>query len=68
MVADKIIDLASGIGFDAAKEHLVPHYVSFLKDTEAEVRTAALHRLAEFSKVLDANIVSGKIVPCLTEL
>lgn len=57
MVADKIIDLANGIGFDQAKEHLLPHFVAFLKDAESEVRTAALHKLAEFSKILDSAVV-----------
>lgn len=57
MVADKIIEIASGYGNDHAKEHLMPHFVSFLKDTESEVRTAALNRLPEFVKLLDASLI-----------
>lgn len=54
MVADRIMDLATGIGFEQAKEALLPYFASFLKDVESEVRTAAVGRLAEFCKILDA--------------
>ena len=48
MVADRIMDLARGIGFEQAKEVLLPIYSNFLKDAESEVRTAAVSRLSDF--------------------
>ena len=57
LVADKIMDLATGIGFDQAKEALLPYFANFLKDAESEVRTAAVGRLAEICKILDAPTI-----------
>jgi serine/threonine-protein phosphatase 2A regulatory subunit A len=54
LVADRIMDIAQGIGFDQAKEHLLPYYVNFLSDSESEVRTAAVSRLADFCRIMDA--------------
>ena len=68
MLADKIIDLAQAIGTDQAREHLLPHYAGFLKDTESEVRTAALNKLPEFVKILDSSLIQSKIVPTLADL
>lgn len=56
-MADKIMDLATGIGFDQAKEALLPYFANFLKDAESEVRTAAVGRLAEICKILDAPTI-----------
>ncbi len=54
MVADRIMDLATGIGYEQAKENLLPYYCTFLKDMESEVRTAAVGRLSDFCKILDS--------------
>jgi hypothetical protein len=53
MVADRIMDLATGFGFESAKLNLLPYYVGFLKDVESEVRTAALSRMSDFCRILD---------------
>lgn len=53
LVADKIIDLAKGIGPESMHAHLLPYYVKFLDDPESEVRTAAVSRLGEFSNMLN---------------
>lgn len=45
VVADKIMELVQGIGQDHATEHLLPSFSSLLKDTESEVRTAAVNRI-----------------------
>eukprot|EP00347_Sterkiella_histriomuscorum_P020919 403335954 len=68
LVADRVMDLAQGIGFDQAREQLLPYYVGFLTDSESEVRTAAVSRLADFCKILDAQSVIIKIIPCLKKL
>ena len=54
LVADRIMDLARGIGFEQAKDVLLPFYSAFLRDAESEVRTAAVGRLSDFSQILDA--------------
>ena len=68
LVADRIMDLSQGIGNEAAKEHLLPFYCAFLQDSESEVRTAAVSRLSDFCRILDAGNVISKIVPCLKKL
>lgn len=62
------MDLATGIGFDQAKEVLLPYFAGFLKDVESEVRTAAVGRLSEFCKILDAESIITKIIPSLKDL
>jgi len=57
LVADRIMDLASGIGNEAAKESLLPYYSAFLKDSESEVRTAAVGRMTDFCRILDAGSI-----------
>jgi len=68
LVADRLMELASGIGFEIAKVDLVPHYVAFLTDAESEVRTAALGRMTEFCGILDKDTIIAKIVPTLKSL
>jgi hypothetical protein len=48
------MDLATGIGIQQAIENLLPYFANFLKDVESEVRTAAVGRLSDFCKILDA--------------
>lgn len=62
------MDLARGIGFEQAKEVLLPFYSNFLKDAESEVRTAAVGRLSDFCKILDAQSIIVKIIPNLKDL
>jgi len=50
------------------KEHLTTYYCQFLEDTESEVRTAAVRRLSEFSKYLDAKVIISTVVPSLNKL
>ena len=68
LVADRILDLAAGIGNEHAKDQLLPYFCSFLADSESEVRTAAVGRLAGFCKLLDGPTVIAKIVPTLKKL
>ncbi|PCI27227.1 hypothetical protein COB52_05075 [Candidatus Kaiserbacteria bacterium] len=57
LVADKIMEISQGVGFELAKEHLLGFYCSFLVDNESEVRTAAVSRIAEFAGVLDTQTI-----------
>jgi serine/threonine-protein phosphatase 2A regulatory subunit A len=68
LVADRIMDLATGIGIQQANENLLPYFANFLKDVESEVRTAAVGRLSDFCKILDAHSIITKIIPSLKEL
>ena len=68
LVADRIMDIAQGVGYDQAKEHLLPYYCAFLGDSESEVRTASVGRLSDFSKILDSGSIIQKIIPCLKKL
>lgn len=63
LVADRIMDIATGIGILQAKENLLPYFAGFLKDAESEVRTAAVGRLSDFCKILDAQSILLRIVP-----
>ena len=45
MVADKIVDLQKALGPELSKVDLVPAYFALLKDSEAEVKTAAAHKV-----------------------
>ena len=68
LVADRIMELANGIGLDVAKDVLTPFYCAFLKDGESEVRTAAVGKLSEYCKILDQNVILTKIIPSLKDL
>lgn len=47
---------------------MLPHYVSFLKDAESEVRTAAVRRMSEFSQIIGNQEVIQSIIPTLKDL
>ena len=68
MVAEKIMELAKGLGQGSAKEHLITYYALFLKDAESEVRTAALGKLSDFCKLLDAETILSKVAPSFVDL
>jgi serine/threonine-protein phosphatase 2A regulatory subunit A len=68
LVAEKITSLGKAFGKEIAQTRLVPLYVGFLKDTESEVRTAALAHLGGFSDLIDTDVVVSKIVPNLSDL
>ena len=68
MVADRIREISRGLSAESIKETLLPHYVSFLKDAESEVRTAAVRRMSEFCQTLGVSEVVSLVVPCLKDL
>ena len=55
LVADKLWEITKEIGQDIAREHLTSYYISFLEDSESEVRTAAIRRLSDFGTILSAD-------------
>jgi len=68
LVADRIREIARGLSVESTKETLLPHYISFLKDAESEVRTAAVRRMAEFCQILGVQEIVQMIIPCLKDL
>jgi hypothetical protein len=51
------MEITNGIGLENSKEHLTSYYCQFLEDTESEVRTAAVRRLADFGCILDSKVI-----------
>lgn len=72
MVADKFCDLQKAVGPDITRTDLVTAFQSLLKDTEAEVRSAAASKVKEFCANLDktnqVQIIMTSILPYVKEL
>ncbi|KAJ3485559.1 hypothetical protein NLI96_g4863 [Meripilus lineatus] len=66
--SDKSWRLAEAVGQELVREELTSHYVQLLKDNEAEVRTAAAGQIPGFSKLLEKEVILGRIVPCVRDL
>lgn len=60
------------MGPEITKSDLVPAFQSLLKDTEAEVRAAAAHKVRDFCQNLDQftqeSIIMSQILPYVKEL
>jgi serine/threonine-protein phosphatase 2A regulatory subunit A len=66
--ADRVSDLSDALGAEATHGELTTAYVTALKDSEAEVRTVAAFKIAEFSERIPRSVVMAKIVPTLGPL
>ena len=66
------IQLQKAVGTDITKADLVPAFQALLKDTEAEVRAAAAHKVKDFCQSLDQYhreaIIMTSILPVVKEL
>jgi hypothetical protein len=66
------IQLQKAVGQEITKSDLVPAFQSLLKDTEAEVRAAAAHKVRDFCQNLDSyqqeSIIMTNILPFVKEL
>ena len=62
------MEIANSIGFEHTKDALLPYYCNFLADSESEVRTAAVRRIADFCQILDQGTIGTKILPSLKKL
>lgn len=67
MVANEFVALAESVGEALVREELVSAFVSLLKDTEAEVRTAAAGQIPGFCKLIDREVILARILPCVKE-
>jgi len=68
MVANHFCELAQAVGPEITKNELVSFYVRLLKDTEAEVRTAAAFKVNGLCDLLPVDMVIKTILPCVKEL
>jgi hypothetical protein len=66
------VQLQKAVGQEITKSDLVPAFQSLLKDTEAEVRAAAAHKVRDFCQNLDSyqqeSIIMTNILPFVKEL
>lgn len=67
MVANCFVAIANGVGAEVTRS-LVYLFVTLLKDSEAEVRTAAAGKISGVSALLDTQQVISSILPCITTL
>lgn len=56
------------MGSDIIQAELVPAFVRLLRDTEAEVRTAAAFKVTGVAKKLPPEVSIKNILPCVKEL
>lgn len=66
------LQLQKAVGPEITKADLVPAFQSLLKDTEAEVRAAAAHKVRDFCQHLDQHqqeaIIMSSVLPYVKEL
>lgn len=68
MLADKIVDIAKCMDKESVVLNLVDLFANFLQDPEAEIRTIASTRSADFCKFLDSATIIRKVIPALKKL
>jgi len=68
MVANCFTQLVDSLGKQITQNDLVPVFVKLLKDSEAEVRTAASSKVSGVSKLLNKDTVIKDILPCVKVL
>lgn len=56
------------MGSDITQAELVPAFVKLLRDTEAEVRTAAAFKVTGVAKKLSPDVSIQHLLPCVKEL
>ncbi|EKX34071.1 hypothetical protein GUITHDRAFT_160260 [Guillardia theta CCMP2712] len=68
MVADHFCELCESIPREVIEAEMCPALVKFLKDTEAEVRTAAAFKVAGFCSKVSVDVALNQIMPCIRDL
>lgn len=71
-LADSFTRIQAGLGPAVASRFLVGHYISLLKDPEAEVRAVAISKLPEYVGLLTEDekeaAICTKVVPAIDDL
>jgi serine/threonine-protein phosphatase 2A regulatory subunit A len=60
--------LCDAMGPEITQAELIPAFVRLLRDTEAEVRTAAAFKVTGVAKKLPADVSIKHLLPCVKEL
>jgi len=68
MVSDQFVHLCTALGTDITKSELVNAFIKMLKDSEAEVRTAAASKITGVASLIELNTVVKSILPCVHDL
>jgi len=68
MVAEHFVELCDAMGADITNNELCKHFVSLLKDTEAEVRTAAATKVTGVCIKMPVENSIKLVLPCVKEL
>lgn len=68
MVADVFTALVDAFGKEVTEKELVPAFVKLLKDSEAEVRTAAASKVTGVASQVPLSLVTSEILPCVKDL
>ena len=68
MLKEWVKKLAKAAGPDLIRELLTDSFVRALKDSEAEVRTAASSQVPGFCSLIEQAVVLTKVLPCIKEL
>jgi serine/threonine-protein phosphatase 2A regulatory subunit A len=72
VVADKFVELQTGVGPDITKSELVSAFSALLRDNEAEVRAAAASKIKDFCHQLPLDsresIIMSHVLPCVKDL
>eukprot|EP00762_Andalucia_godoyi_P006544 ANDGO_05066.mRNA.1 Serine/threonine-protein phosphatase 2A 65 kDa regulatory subunit A beta isoform len=66
VVADKFAELGKALPMETFRSEVLSYFVRLLKDTEAEVRTAAANRLADVLQIFSASQGSNPPAPSAT--
>eukprot|EP01121_Diplochlamys_sp_Union-15-3_P005995 TRINITY_DN1639_c0_g1_i1.p1 TRINITY_DN1639_c0_g1~~TRINITY_DN1639_c0_g1_i1.p1 ORF type:complete len:592 (-),score=100.03 TRINITY_DN1639_c0_g1_i1:25-1800(-) len=68
MVAENFCKLCEVVGPEVTKSVLIPSFVKLLKDTEAEVRTAAASKITGVCKHIGYELTTKHFLSCVKEL
>jgi len=67
-VSDKVVELGQHLGKELNKKYLLPYFIKFLGDAEAEIKTNAATKLADYAILLDVDDIVGKVIPVIKPL
>lgn len=68
MASSRFEDLAVALDSPQTREKFVPDFVSLMKDSEAEVRTAIAKQIPGFSKLIPRDVILSEIIPSVEVL
>lgn len=67
-LAENLLAIAPLVGTSGSTEHVLPMFLTLLKDESAEVRLPLLKNLEDLNKVIGVESLSHNLVPAITQL